>query len=288
MKQLLGAAVAFAMVACGGGDSGVTGSSPDSSTDVVPGDDAAMVTDAAQATEVVLPPLHARFDYQLGGPYPPPPGVRIVSRDRTVAPASGLYNICYVNGFQIQPGEESMWQAAHPDLILRDAQGNPVIDTAWNEMLIDVSTAAKRTAVATIVGGWIDGCADAGYDAVEIDNLDSYSRSGGRLTEDSNVAVMQMFSAAAHARHLAIAQKNSSELVGRRTELGTDFVVAEECNRYSECGAYTAAYGDHVLVIEYRRADFTAGCAAFPNLSTVLRDLNLTTPGRATYVYDGC
>ena len=50
-------------------------------------------------------------------------------------------------------------------------------------MLIDVSTPAKRAGVAAIVGGWIDGCKAAGFDAVEIDNLDSYARSAGRLTE---------------------------------------------------------------------------------------------------------
>jgi hypothetical protein len=46
----------------------------------------------------------------------------IVSRDRTASPAAGLYNICYVNGFQIQPDEEALWLAEHPDLILRDGQ----------------------------------------------------------------------------------------------------------------------------------------------------------------------
>jgi len=212
----------------------------------------------------------------------------IVSRDRMAAPASGLYNICYVNGFQIEPDEASAWTTNHADLILRDGGGNPVIDTDWNEMLIDVGTPAKRTAVAAIVGGWIDGCRAAGFDAIEIDNLDSYSRSGGRLTEDNAVAAMALFSAHAHAAGLAIAQKNSAEIVARAAELGTDFAVAEECNHYSECQTYRAGYGDHVLVIEYVRADFTTGCAAFPGLSIVLRDRNLVTPGAGAYVYDGC
>ncbi len=48
------------------------------------------------------------------------------------------------------------------------------------------------------------------------------------------------------AAALAIAQKNSTEVLGRRAEMGTDFAVAEECNRYSECGDYTAVYGDQV------------------------------------------
>ena len=105
-----------------------------------------------------LPPTNARFDYQLGGPYTPPGDVQIVSRDRNATPAAGAYNICYVNGFQIQPDEESTWLSEHPDLILRDANGNPVIDADWDEMLIDISTPAKRTAVAAVVGAWIEGC----------------------------------------------------------------------------------------------------------------------------------
>lgn len=237
---------------------------------------------------LALPPVNAGLDYQLGGAYPPASTVKIVSRDRTESPASGLYNICYVNGFQIQPGEASEWQTQHADLILRDGGGNPIIDTDWNEMLIDVSTPAKRTAVAAIVGGWIDGCHTAGFDAVEIDNLDSYSRSGGRLTADHAVAAMALFSGRAHAAGMAIAQKNSAEIVTRAAELATDFAVAEECNTFDECQTYRDGYGDHVLVIEYVRADFTKGCTAFPGLSIVLRDRNLVTPGNGAYVYDGC
>src|SRR6185369_6484365 len=58
---------------------------------------------------VELPPVNAKADYQLGGAYPPPAGVMVVSRDRLAARVDGLYNICYVNGFQIQPDEESYW-----------------------------------------------------------------------------------------------------------------------------------------------------------------------------------
>ena len=244
--------------------------------------------DAGPPGAFTLPPTNVGFDYQLGGPYAPPAGVAIVARDRTAAPAEGLYNICYVNGFQVQPGEEAFWMTQHPDLLLRDGAGQLVIDADWNELLIDVGTPEKRAGVAAVVGGWIAGCAAAGFDAVEIDNLDSFSRSGGLLRADDAVATMALFAAAAHNVGLAIAQKNSAELVPRRVEMATDFVVAEECNRYDECGVYTAAYGDAVLVIEYRRADFTAGCAAFPQLSIVLRDRNLVPPGNPAYLFDGC
>jgi Glycoside-hydrolase family GH114 len=258
-----------------------------SSGSVLDGGPLGTVPDGA-AVAVTLPPANAKLDYQLGGAYTPPTGVQVVSRDRTAPIAAGLYNICYVNGFQIQPGELAMWKKDHPSLILSDAAGQPVIDKDWNEALVDVSTPQKRTEVAAIVGAWIDGCAAAGYRAIEIDNLDSFSRSQGKLTEDNCVAAIKLFSDRAHARGLAIAQKNASELVPRKAEMGTDFAVAEECNTFNECESYRAGYGDNVFVIEYIRKDFTKGCQQFPGLSIILRDRNLTTPMASTYVYDGC
>lgn len=238
--------------------------------------------------QVRRPPVNGKFDYQIGGDYPPPAGVEVVSRDRKAAPATGLYSICYVNGFQIQPEELADWTANRPDLILKGTTGEPIIDEDWNEALIDVSTAAKREAVLAVVGAWMDDCAARGFQAIEIDNLDSFSRSQGRLTEDDGVAMMKLFAVRAHGKGLAIAQKNGAELVPRKTEMGTDFVVAEECNRYTECEDYRAGYGDDVIVIEYRREDFDAGCRQFPNLSIVLRDRDVLPAGKTGYVYDGC
>jgi hypothetical protein len=256
-------------------------------------DAAALTVDASDAAApapvaVRLPPANGGLDYQLGGSYPPPTGVTIVARDRTAMPAPGLYNICYVNGFQAQESEAERWLADHPDLILRDARGEPVIDRDWNEMLLDVGSEAKRAQLASVVGDWIVGCARAGFDAVEIDNLDSFTRSGDRLREDDAVAFLALLAARAHAAGLAIAQKNSSELAQRRREFGADFVVAEECSRYDECEVYLTAYGSHVLMVEYRRGEFDRGCAQHPDSSIVLRDLDLVTPQDSGYVFEGC
>jgi hypothetical protein len=240
------------------------------------------------ADSPALPPLNAGFDYQLGGAYTPADGVKIVSRDRNEQPAKGLYNICYVNGFQAQQSEDDFWNTQHSELVLKDASGKAVVDKDWNEMLLDVSTADKRTALAAIEAEWIAGCAQSGFDAVEIDNLDSYSRSGGRLTEDDAVAFVRLLADAAHMNGLAIAQKNSTELVPRKTDMGTDFAVAEECDRYDECDDYRAGYDDHVLIIEYRKSDFDKGCSAYPQLSIVLRDVDLVPQGQSGYVFDGC
>jgi hypothetical protein len=238
---------------------------------------------------ITLPPVNAGFDSQLGGDYAPPAGVDIVSRDRLSSPAPGLYNICYVNAYQTQGGDRSFWLNQHAALVLRDSGGNPVIDVNWpDEMMLDTSSAEKRAGLAAVMQTWMADCAARGFSAIEIDNLDSYTRSGGRLSEDDAVAYMGLLSQAAHALGLAIAQKNGSELTGRKAELGTDFVIAESCSVYNECGAYTRGYGDHVLFIEYDRASFQKGCTSFPQVSIVLRDQLLSPSGARGYVFQGC
>ena len=53
------------------------------------------------------PPANAKFDYQIGGDYPPPDGVAVVSRDWFEGSPIGEpgYSICYVNAFQTQSDE---------------------------------------------------------------------------------------------------------------------------------------------------------------------------------------
>ncbi|MFJ9817589.1 endo alpha-1,4 polygalactosaminidase [Streptomyces sp. NPDC101151] len=231
---------------------------------------------------VRLPPRHAGFDYQIGGAYPPPSGVRIVSRDRSDSPAAGLYNICYVNAFQAQPQERSSWP---DDLLLRDARGRVVIDEDWNEPLLDLRTPAKRERVAERVNTWIDGCAEKGFDAVEPDNYDSYTRSRHLLTAADATAFMRLLSRHAHARHLAIGQKNTAELAGQRRRAGLDFAVAEECGQYDECEVYAKAFDDRVVDIEYTDSGLRKALGRWGGrLSIVRRDVKVSTPGKAEYV----
>ncbi|WP_030442726.1 endo alpha-1,4 polygalactosaminidase [Actinoplanes subtropicus] len=236
------------------------------------------------------PPANAPFDYQIGGPYTPPAGVKVVSRDHDASPAAGIYNICYVNAFQAQTEAASWWQTNHPDLLLHDKNGNVVVDKDWNEMLLDISTAAKRSALTTIVGGWLNGCASKGFKAVEPDNLDSWTRSGGLLTEAQAVAYATSLSAYAHGKGLAIGQKNTAELsTAQSRQIGFDFAVAEECADFDECQAYTATYGNHVIVIEYSQSGFTKACKGYgSSLSIVLRDVDVAVPGSGSYVFKTC
>jgi hypothetical protein len=242
----------------------------------------------AKAT-VVAPPANAAFDYQIGAPYAPRPGVGVVSRDRSSGPAGGRYNVCYVNAFQAQPDELHWWKTTYPDLLLRGAGGGLVVDEDWNEALLDVSTPAKRTTLAAIVGGWIDRCARDHFQAVEPDNLDSYERSKGRLTIDDNAAFAGLLARRAHAGGLAIGQKNTTDLLPRHASIGFDFAVTEECGRYDECGRYASAYANRVFDIEYRAGDFTATCRRDgARLSIVLRDRDVSAPGGRHYVFRTC
>jgi hypothetical protein len=231
---------------------------------------------------VRLPPVHAGFDYQIGGAYTPPTGVRIVARDRKAEPARGLYNICYVNAFQAQPDERDDWPA---DLLLRDKKGKVVVDGDWDEALLDIGTPAKRERVAARIDEWIDGCADKGYDAVEPDNFDSFTRSRGLLSAADATAFIRLLSDHAHSRGLAIGQKNTVELAGQRGRTGLDFAVAEECGEYDECGEYAEAFDDRVVVIEYTDNGFRKARSGFGDrLSIVRRDVLVSTPDSADYV----
>jgi hypothetical protein len=238
-------------------------------------------------------PAGVVFDYQLGGAYAPAAGVGGVARDSTDEPAEGLYSICYVNGFQTQPADRDEWLGEHPDLVLRSG-GEPVVDENWpDELILDTSTADKRERIAARLAGTLDRCASAGFDAIEIDNLDSYSRSGGLLGQDDAVALATLYAEHAHAAGLAIGQKNSAELGTRgRDEAGFDFAVAEECHRWDECALYTDVWGERVIDIEYTddlRGDFDDVCAD-PQVpaSTILRDRDLTTPADAAYHFAAC
>lgn len=243
---------------------------------------------------MTLPPSPAVLDYQLGTAYPPPAGVTLVARDSTAAPAPGVHNVCYVNGFQTQPQDRELWLTQRKHLILKDSGGEPVIDPEWpDEFLLDTSAQSNRDELARITGESITRCADRGFQSVEIDNLDSYTRSGDRLTVDHNLAYAALLSARAHDRGLPIGQKNSAE-VSRRAhdEVGFDFAVTEECHAFSECSTYTEVYGEHVMDVEYTdnlRGTFAEVCAdpATPK-TTTLRDRKLVGPDNAAHVFQHC
>lgn len=235
-----------------------------------------LVGGAAPSYAVEELPVGTDVDYQLGGIRPSPDRVGIIVRDRTARPA-GRYDVCYVNGFQTQPNEKGFWKQRR-ELLLQDADGDLVEDEAWGEWIFDIRTAGKRERRAKIVGGWTRGCARKGFEAVEYDNLDSFSRSHGLMKRKHAVAYSRLLTRAAHRAGMAVGQKNLAGFRG--TKVGFDFAVAEECGRYDECGRYVREYGRRVLVIEYRRQDFRKTCHEYGDrLAVVFRDRDLTSDG---------
>ena len=234
-------------------------------------------------------PAGAVADYQLGGGYPPPEGVTVVVRDSTDSPAPGVFNICYVNGFQTQPGAD--WPR---DLLLRGPEG-PLADPGWpDEFLLDISTEAARAGNLALLRPTLGACAERGFDAVEFDNLDSYSRSGGQLDIEDALAFARMLVAEAGRLGLPAGQKNAAELGARgRDAAGFSFAVTEECHRWDECAAFTSVYGsEQVLGIEYAddlRGSFEDACAD-PDRpgSLILRDRLLSRAGSEGHVFAAC
>ncbi len=223
-----------------------------------------------------LPPTDTDFDYQLGGNRPLPERAGIVVRDREASPAPGLYNICYVNGFQTQASEKKFWRK-HWGLVLKE-DGDPVVDEGWGEWLLDIRTDAKRKKLARIVGRWISGCADDGFAAVEFDNLDSFSRSRKLIDRDDTKKYAAKLVHRAHRAGLAAAQKNFVGWDG--TQAGFDFVISEDCARWRECGGYVENYGDLVLDVEYGKKAFRRACANWGDtIAVVRRDLDLSEDG---------
>jgi len=239
------------------------------------------------------PPTSGVFDYQLGGvadTLADGTPIDVVVRDATAAPLPGAYNVCYVNGFQTQPGV-----AWDEDLILRDEQGDPVTDPDWpDEFVLDPDTAEQREAILRVILPAIDACADAGFDALEIDNLDTWTRFPG-IDRAAALELAAAYVGAADRRGLAIAQKNAAEAAEWAHDIGFDFAVVEECAAYDECDAYARVYGSHMLQIEYPDSlasagvDFAEACADPQRAPlTILRDRDLVGQNDPAYAYASC
>lgn len=241
---------------------------------------------------VRLPPQGAGFDYQLGGAYQPSDGVDIVVRDRTAPPAGAGYDVCYVNGFQTQPEDSAAVARDRPELLVAGVDG-PLVDAGWpDEYLFDTSSEASRSQLVDLVGEQIRGCAADGYATVEIDNLDSYTRSDGALTWGDNRSLAEAYVRIAHDAGLAVAQKNTAEHAEELAAAGFDFAVAESCAAFAECDDYSAVY-PAVLDVEYvdetSRDDFLAACGdADPRVSMIRRDLQLVAPPASGHVFEAC
>jgi hypothetical protein len=158
--------------------------------------------------------------------------------------------ICYISAGTYEPGRPDSGQLA--------PYGESDVSGWPGEKWLDV----RQQGVRDVMAARIRMCADKGFDGVEPDNVDGYSNSSGfPLTAADQLSYNRFLASTAHAAGLAVFQKNDGDQAAA-LEPSFDGVVTEECNQYSECGAF-APYlrnGKPVLNAEYGSS--TSFCAA--------------------------
>lgn len=248
------------------------------------------VVACGSSPQPVQPPPGVAFDYQLGGDHPLPPGAELVVRQWSGGYADdAAYSVCYVNAFQTEAA------AGHPDSAMNWPEGlvwDEVEDPDWpGEHPIDIGTNRLRRTAVEFVTDRFQECVARGFDAVELDNLDTFTRyPDAPFDRDDAIAYARLLVEVATELGLAVGQKNTPELLDvARTEIGFGFAVVEECGQLDECQAYVDTFEGRVYDVEYTDGGLAAACEAIGDVAGVVqRDLGLVTPDDPAYVHATC
>lgn len=160
---------------------------------------------------------------------------------------SGKRVICYFSA-----GSYENWRSDRAEF--QKSAAKPAIGKAldgWDgENWLDY----RNTAIQKIMASRIQKAKDKGCDGIDPDNVDGHmNKTGFPLTSRDQYSYLSFLSQKAHSLGLKIGLKNSAE-TSKNLEPLVDFVVIEECNKYKECGAYSAfkAAGKAQFQIEYQ------------------------------------
>jgi endo-alpha-1,4-polygalactosaminidase (GH114 family) len=220
------------------------------------------------------------FQIQLDGGVPTDEGAQIIEVDGQApevnsgwAADPSAYTVCYMSAGTLE--EYRLDARGFSDEVM----GNSLPD--WpDERYVDLR---RLDLLGPIWEARLDACAEAGFDAVDPDNIDSFANdSGFPLTEGDAIAAALWLADAAHTRGLAIAQKNAPELTPRLVDV-FDFAATEGCLTQgwcSEMAPYVDA-GKPVLAIEYVEdgATLDALCSAAESAHLSLLVTTLDLPG---------
>ena len=156
--------------------------------------------------------------------------------------ARRAHAVCYVDA-----GSSEDWRpdaAQFPPAVLGKSNGWP------GERWLDIR---RPGVLLPIIKARVQKCVQAGFDAVDFDNVDGYTNDTGfPLTAAHQLAFNRALADLAHAQGLAVGLKNDIEQVGALRP-NFEFAVNEQCFQYQECGGYDAwtRAGKVVLEIEY-------------------------------------
>ena len=168
----------------------------------------------------------------------------------------GQRAICYID-----VGTAENWRSDYSEFPA-SVKGSTV-DGWAGENWLDIS---QLSVLEPIMTARFRMCAQKGFDAVEPDNIDGYENSTGfNLTAGEQLTYDEWIAQEADALGLAVFQKNDPDQASQ-LEPYFDGELDEECNRYSECGAFAPylASGKPVLDAEYTQDGETTAtfCAA--------------------------
>ncbi|MFH1805854.1 MAG: endo alpha-1,4 polygalactosaminidase [Pseudomonadota bacterium] len=215
------------------------------------------VSAADQGDRPVVPngPLH----WQLQGDIRIEEGIRVVDSDlnETTAAqvrewrAAGIYPVCYVNVGAIEE-----WRDDY-NRFPSEVTGNPY--SGWDgEYWLDIS---RFEVFADVMMARFDLCREKGFLAIEPDNIDSHEsdgegmsgKTGFEISRADQVRYLDWLIGQAHARGLAIGQKNAPELVPDLVGK-MDFALLESAWRIGFMDQFKPYrdQGKPVFAVEYR------------------------------------
>ena len=226
----------------------------------------------------------AYWDWQLTHPYDLDIDVRVLALDKddhdreTIMGLRerGVKPVCYVS--------IGSWEEYRDDIdrFPESALGEPLGD--WpGERYLDIRDAE----IGRIMKDRIADCADRGFQAVEMDNMDVYDNASGfDLSREDALAYIRELAGFAREQGLEVAQKNAPDLVAELVD-EMDFIMVEQCYVYEFCDAvapYVAA-GKDVLAVEYEEdgLDWEAICedSKARGMTLLLKSYEITAGGKA-------
>lgn len=185
--------------------------------------------------------------------------------------ARGAKVICYIS-----VGSWEDWRPDKdqfpPEVLGKDYEGWP------GEKWLDIRQIDR---LAPVLGARFDLCKQKGFDGIEPDNMEIYTNDTGfPLTYADQLKFAIWLAQEAHARGLAIGQKNASDQTKDLLNI-YDFAITEDCFAYGWCGEmkpYLDA-GKPVFAAEYTDMDinFASACKTAKDLglSMILKDREL-------------
>jgi hypothetical protein len=218
----------------------------------------AVAAGPARAT-VWTPPAHLTWYWQLQGTVRIEP-VEVSDIDGFATPpatvarlhARGQHVICYIDA--------GTWERWRPDAGRFPASVRGRRNGWPGERWLDVR---RLSVLEPIMTERFAMCARKGFDAVEPDNIDGFENGTGfPITARQQLTYDEWIAREVHSLGMAVLQKNDPEQA-RRLQPFFDGVLDEQCNQYSECGAFEPYLraGKPVLNAEYKRSLYPGFCA---------------------------